>query len=357
MHTSNSPIFIVGTERSGSNLLRLILNAHSRISVPHPPHIMRYFSPLSPYYEPLAQARNIRRLVEDVLRLVRLHIFPWSTVPSVDFVLKTLRRRELFDVCVAIYEWHARFEGKPRWGCKSTFMIDHVETIATRIPSAKLIWLIRDPRDVAASSIDSVFGPCTPLLTARLWSRQQCEGIERGSAYESKNWLRVRYEDLASDPERITDKICNFVGEAFEPAMLDFFTTRQARLGASLSRSWRLTAAPIQSTSVGSYRWRLKSTQVADVEKTTDSLMSAFGYERADCLHTQDYRLLNGLALLLCEGGHRVRVELISMIGDRNHWRRWRRFAFLMWLRTNARLSQILQSFRRRIAATIGFEI
>ena len=50
----DDPLFIIGTERSGSNLLRVILDAHSRISVPHPPHIMRYFSPLVARYGDLA---------------------------------------------------------------------------------------------------------------------------------------------------------------------------------------------------------------------------------------------------------------------------------------------------------------
>lgn len=41
---TDSPIFIIGTERSGTNLLRLILNAHPNIALPHPPHIMKIFS-------------------------------------------------------------------------------------------------------------------------------------------------------------------------------------------------------------------------------------------------------------------------------------------------------------------------
>ena len=41
-----APVFIVGTERSGSNLLRVMLNASSELAVPHPPHVMRYFAPL-----------------------------------------------------------------------------------------------------------------------------------------------------------------------------------------------------------------------------------------------------------------------------------------------------------------------
>jgi hypothetical protein len=44
----SAPFFIVGTERSGSNLLRVILDTHPALSVPHPPHILRYFAPLEP---------------------------------------------------------------------------------------------------------------------------------------------------------------------------------------------------------------------------------------------------------------------------------------------------------------------
>ena len=57
----------MGTERSGSNLLRLILNAHSRIAVPHPPHVLRYFAPLEAGYGDLSRRGNRARLVDDVL--------------------------------------------------------------------------------------------------------------------------------------------------------------------------------------------------------------------------------------------------------------------------------------------------
>ncbi|MCR4286857.1 MAG: sulfotransferase, partial [Deltaproteobacteria bacterium] len=58
---TDSPIFIIGTERSGTNLLRLILNAHPNIALPHPPHIMKNFSGLVPLYHYLGVDGNFRR--------------------------------------------------------------------------------------------------------------------------------------------------------------------------------------------------------------------------------------------------------------------------------------------------------
>ena len=54
-HGPTAPLFIIGTERSGSNLLRLILDAHPGITVPHPPHVMNYFAALEGRYGDLQQ--------------------------------------------------------------------------------------------------------------------------------------------------------------------------------------------------------------------------------------------------------------------------------------------------------------
>ena len=85
---SSVPLFIVGTERSGSNLLRVILNSHPNIVIPHPPHIMRYFAPLEARYGDLSDPRNFRRLVDDVLTLVKAHIHPWPWVPKADDIIR-----------------------------------------------------------------------------------------------------------------------------------------------------------------------------------------------------------------------------------------------------------------------------
>ena len=63
-------IFMVGEQRSGSNLLRLILNESKDIAGPHPPHILQRFVPLLPIYGELNKPETFNRLVDDVCRLV-----------------------------------------------------------------------------------------------------------------------------------------------------------------------------------------------------------------------------------------------------------------------------------------------
>src|SRR5688572_11905577 len=106
------PFFIVGTERSGSNLLRLVLNAHSRLHVPHPPHIMALMSRLEASYGDLVQDACFRDLVEDACRLTRLHTNPWDDVILPAEVMARTRGRSLFAVYAAIHELAAVQRGK-----------------------------------------------------------------------------------------------------------------------------------------------------------------------------------------------------------------------------------------------------
>ncbi len=66
-------IFMIGTQRSGSNLLRLMLNELPRIAAPHPPHILQRMIPLAPNYGDLEIRENFAQLVDDVCRLVELN--------------------------------------------------------------------------------------------------------------------------------------------------------------------------------------------------------------------------------------------------------------------------------------------
>ncbi len=156
---NTGPIYIIGPERSGSNLLRVILNTHSRISIPHPPHIMRYFSPLTAGYGDLVDPDALGRLTDDVLHLIATHIYPWDVVIDRDQVVAEARPKSLLGVFAAIQDQHLASTGKARWGCKSTFMGHHVDEAIEGDPGARFIWLVRDPRDVAVSSRKSVFSP------------------------------------------------------------------------------------------------------------------------------------------------------------------------------------------------------
>ncbi len=319
------PIFILGTERSGSNLLRLILNAHSQIVVPHPPHIMHYFAPLAANYGNLGDDTRFRALVHDVLALVGAHIHPWDWIPSAEDVFAGSKARTLFAVYAAIHEALRLHAGKARWGCKSTFMVDHVAEVRSAFRNARFLWLFRDPRDVAASSKESVFSTFHPAYTARLWVDQQELALR---AEAEGGVLRMRYEDLVAAPEEAVRRLCSFVDEPFEPAMLRWFEDREARKSADLSESWKNTAAPMQSDRLARYRRDLSPEEIGTVESIAGPTMVRLGYALdgpglpalsppGEWLRRFRWRFLDGLL--------RLKVELRSLRRDRNARRRWGR--------------------------------
>lgn len=334
-----APIFIVGTERSGSNLLRLILNAHPEITVPHPPHIMAFFAPLESYYGDLSNDANFRRLADDVLRHIRGHIHPWPTPLDRESIVREAEPRDLFGIYSAIYEQHAAAAGKRRWGCKSTFMIHYTERIFARYPQAQLLWLVRDPRDVALSSRDSVFNPYHPYYTARLWASQQELGLRLAAQLNPANLLRVHYESLIADPDATVAGMCDFLGIGFDPVMLRFFETEEARVSARQARDWRNIASPIISGNANKFRGRMPAHEIAAVESAAGATMLKLGYELASdggaarptgALRRARYRAANELL--------RLRVEYRSAREDRNQWLRWRRRSRIMLLTARLRL-------------------
>jgi hypothetical protein len=336
---SCDPIFIIGTERSGSNLLRLILNSHPEIAVPHPPHIMAYFGPVEKYYGDLTRVENFRRLTRDVVAHIRGHIHPWNVPLDEAALLRDVSPPSLFGLYAALYGQYTNATGKKRWGCKSTFMIHYVDRILAQYPDAQIIWLVRDPRDVALSSRESVFNPYHPYFTARLWAEQQELGLRWEKALSPSNLLRIHYEHLISDPSATVERICQFIGATFEPRMLHFFETEDARTSASLARDWRNTAVPILSGNAQKFLSQMSSDEVAVVESAAGETMRRLGYEPLFAHHAHERPgLLRRARYLFGNELLRLRVEYRSLRGDRNQWLRWRRAARMVHLHLRLKL-------------------
>jgi hypothetical protein len=322
------PIYIIGTERSGSNLLRVILNAHSGIDIPHPLHICSYFADLAPGYGDISDPRARRALVTDILRLQRVHIYPWQIEIDADRVVR--ESTDLLSITAAIYDQHLEASGKRRWGNKSTFMVHHMQAALAQDPGAKFIWLVRDPRDVAASSRKSVFSPCHPWLTASLWAAQQAEA-EHQAGRHPEAVLQVRYEHLLANPEDTLRSICQFIGEEFEAGLLSHQDTAAAKKGAALSESWRNTGGPILQANTGKYKTALRPAEIAQVEQAAGRMMDILGYTRDGPAASAPSPLR--LALIHIQDAlWRLQVEARSLAKDANHWRRWRRAALMGWL-------------------------
>jgi hypothetical protein len=203
--------FVVGVPRSGTTLLRLMLDAHPELAIPPETH----FIP--------AVIRAIRRggSADRVADRITQHR-RWA-----DFGLDAaeLRRRirgvDPLDAGAAIrafYELYAEDQGKPRWGDKTPGYATKMRRIAKALPEARFVHVIRDGRAVVASRARRSRRPLPVDVAARRWKRRVVSTRNRSNRVE--HYTEVRYEDLIGDTEDALRGVSSFVELPFDEAML-----------------------------------------------------------------------------------------------------------------------------------------
>jgi hypothetical protein len=339
-----NPIFIIGTERSGTNLLRLMLNAHSAITVPHPPHIMKFFAPLEPLYGDLADDHCFRLMIADVCRMVELHTYPWEIKPDRAKVFLDVQERNLLNVYFAIYNQYLGYSGKRRWACKSTFMIEHVAEILHSYPDARFIFMVRDGRDVAVSAKKSIFNHFHVYYSALRWQREQRLGLSWLAKLSPEQIMLLKYEELINDPEATVRQLCRFLGETFEEQMLEYHRSGEARKSGSLCVSWENTSKPVIRDNANKYRLQLSKTEIMQFEAIAMEELLELGYccdnpvelliqKRKDLVQERFSYRLSELKL-------KMKAELNHLFKDKNSRARLRKNLYMTYIRSLRKLAQ-----------------
>lgn len=328
----DDPVFIVGTERSGSNLLRLLLNQLPSLHIPHPPHLMRDLTKVLSRFGDLQDSNNFRKLVDVAVHLVELHFAPWPMVIDRDQVFACAKKRDLYSIFAAIYDQSLQATEKKRWGCKSTFMISHVQDVLNHHDHPQFIHLVRDPRDVAVSARTSVFCHYHPYLVARLWKKEQAEAAYWRGRLGSQTWLTLRYEDLIRDPQPELKRVCDFLKDPYSPGLLQYFETPQARGLSDLSRSWENVSRPILTNNSEKFLSQLRPSEIELIEGETWQEMEALNYKLTDPDAKSRHRPspIHRAQYLLKDNAEMLVHELKAFRQDKNARSRLRKRAYLL---------------------------
>src|SRR5205085_1209944 len=155
----SNPILIIGTQRSGSNLLRIMLNQLKEIEAPHPPHLLQIFFPLLPLYGSLEKDLNFKTLIEDICRFAEVNPVKWTRMDfNREEIFNRCNKRSLTSIFKAIYEIKAEIKHAQYWCCKSMANLYYIPQIESEDIHPFYIHLIRDGRDVAASFKRAIVG-------------------------------------------------------------------------------------------------------------------------------------------------------------------------------------------------------
>src|SRR4051812_21980058 len=237
-----APAFVLCSVRSGSTLLRVLLDSHSRICAPHELHLRDISVQLKTDYAE-------RSLAEIGLEPTRLEYLLWDRV----------LHRELDG------------SGKELLVNKTPSDVFIADRIRECWPDSRFIFLLRHPLAIARSR--QAARPQDSTARNLKMVRRYCDAIE--AARHTYDGHTVRYEDITSDPERETRRLCEFLGVAWEPAMLDYGQFDHGRMKAGL----------------GDWSEQIKSGQVQapkplpapeEVPEALRALTEAWGYPTAD---------------------------------------------------------------------------
>ena len=137
------PLFIVGSARSGTGLLRNMVRVHPRISIPSESHFIPHF--FSSYGNP-GNASEAMQLARKILNFGRVR--EWDLSISEDDFREC---RSYSQVVSLLFSRWATSEGKPRWGDKTPHYVRHISALTEIFPDAQILHIIRDPRAVSRS--------------------------------------------------------------------------------------------------------------------------------------------------------------------------------------------------------------
>jgi len=270
-------LFVVGCERSGTTLLRAMLDSHPELAIPPE----SYFAvPLLRHRGDLEHPDGIA--VDPVVDLLagNSSFDEWGLdADSLRAAWHDAPPSSIADALRDLYSRWAIAEGKAIVGDKTPFHVRTMDLLAESFPEARFVHLIRDGRDVAVSIVGAHFGSSSFATAVDHWERSVSRGRELGAAIGPGRYREIRYEDLVSDPSAVLRDVCDLIDLPFHESMLDY-TARADRLLAPMHRVEHMQGIKAQVGSVGrDWRTHLEPRRVAYFEAAVRPLAAELGYE------------------------------------------------------------------------------
>ena len=217
------PIFVVGCQRSGTTLLRVMLNKHSKISIPEESHfvsnIVNNFKDVSYDYKLSLDDKN--RLFDVILSVPRF--LTWNIKQEqLKSIIFSEDNTTIPDVINSIFNFKTGNGDDVMWGDKTPEYTMCVDDIHKFFPSALFIHIVRDGRDVADSFKMRKWYGWSIFQRAKHWMNYTQAAIDFGNKINKDQFINIRYEDLVLETEKTLKKICDFLQISYEENMLTY---------------------------------------------------------------------------------------------------------------------------------------
>ena len=269
------PLIVLGVGRSGTTLLRVMLDRNSELAIPYESFFVTQLARRH------GRRPSVGAFLDDLRRFPQLR--EWGI--SADEIGRRLRAGTTTgEAIAAVFETYAEQRGKPRWGDKTPLYMQHLPLLGRLFPDALWVHLVRDGRDAALSFLSLPAGfsgktwaqPRSVAQFAARW-RVEIEAARRLGRRSEGRYLELRYEDLVREPDRELRRICDFASLPWEPEMVDYAGTTEV---AQMPEHRNLAQPP--TPGLRDWREQMPPEDARAFEEVAGDVLRDSGYELVD---------------------------------------------------------------------------
>ncbi|MDX6743374.1 sulfotransferase [Actinocorallia sp. A-T 12471] len=273
------PVFVGGCPRSGTTLLRSMLNSHPELAMPHETYFVVPAWRRRDAFGDLTVERERRAVAQWIVE-----------TPKTRYPRLSLTEDELSDalaaapptigsLIAAAFAASAAKQGKPRWGDKRPHYILNMNAVYGLFPNAQFVNIIRDPRG-AISSMKRIGWSWGGLPSAtEMWTRS----VESADTWRRRlgpdQFMNIYYEDLVTNPEVVVAQLISFLG--LDPAGTDAMLHHHEAKDIPTGTPFTEVAKPVNTDAMRTWEKELTAEDLAFVDHVAGSLISKHGYEFA----------------------------------------------------------------------------
>ncbi len=272
MYTFKGPLFIVGVPRSGTALLRALVNSHPEVRIsPHESHFIPFF---------IKKYGSTVNLSESLLQEVFLRDF--YKTPYYRAMIKSgysFNEAEFRELLSKSTSWEPIFrfllvefpygldKNNKIWGDKTPGYLKHVSLLMNTFPDARFVHILRDPRDISLSV--SKTWKKSMLRSAEQW-RMMLEKLDTDKL--RNNYLLIKYSQLLQKTEVELRNICQFIGVDFYPDMIEL-QNAVGNLGSTEGKRY------IVKNNINKYKTNLSPRKLRRIEEIAYPMLRKFDFQ------------------------------------------------------------------------------
>lgn len=283
-------LFILGNPRSGTSLLRLLLNAHSKITIPPECGFLLWlYSEFKDWKEEDATTNRALHFIKALENSKKFETWRLDSNSVLEQIKETLPYNyETLSQCVYLSYAKKQFKKPLVLGDKNNYYINCLSSLNELFKQKIIIHIVRDGRDVAVSYkktheiSDAVI--YKPNLSSKIeiiateWQKQTLKIHNTYCNYS--DYHLIRYEDLVLQPEKILNDLIHAMSLAFEPEMLNYYNSDTVYFKEpEATMAWKLkTMQPVNASQVGLYKKQLNADDIRVFNTIASEALKQFNY-------------------------------------------------------------------------------